>query len=685
MREAENVEALRKRIAHLEADVRARTFELDVLWELSREFSDSLSYDELFRSILRNLETAIAYDFAAGLLVTGGDRHLYLHVLRPLAKSVQQEVLELMLRALNRLGKVSVAAEDVQVTMIEALNFDPAANCVEQLGSYFQIPMIAEHATVGFLFIGSGASHQFSEDQVRLLYTVANQASGALNRLKNMVAFERRRLHTVVQNLPEGIILLDRDQQIMMANPPGEQALTRLAGVRVGETLSHLQNEPLSELIRRSATEQLPDFVIAEAPRQVLRPKLIALDQGPLPECRLLVLSDVTDAIDEVSDRDRFLAMLAHELRNPLGPILNATNILNRSGATPESRENAREIISRQARHMSRLVDDLLDVSRFMHHKITLHRQPIDLQQLLQQTALLQQSAVEEHQLHLTIREETEPVWTDGDSVRLSQVVSNLIGNSIKYTPAGGTIEVACVRHENEAQIRIHDTGIGIPPKKLTEIFDPFTQGSEAVAYSEGGLGLGLALVRMIVNLHGGNVSVTSDGPNCGSEFVVCLPAIDPPDQTQVIGRNSAAHRERSILIIEDDHDARESLAQLLTMSGHQVATAGTGPAGIRVFRQFKPEIVLIDIHLPEMDGYEVARILRTEAEGSNTVLIALTGDSLPEDRVETNAAGFDVHVVKPLDIGRLESLLTLDVSSLATNAVCTAGHPPNPDIPSHS
>jgi two-component system, sensor histidine kinase len=371
--------------------------------------------------------------------------------------------------------------------------------------------------------------------------------------------------------------------------------------------------------------------------------------------------------------KDEFLAMLGHELRNPLAAIRNALSVLDEVGSRAERAVRQREVIDRQARHLTRMVDDLLDVSRVTLGKIALKVRPVDLQVVVERCLreLGAATQVERRALRLTVR--TEPVWVEGDPVRLEQVVSNLIHNAVKYTPPGGSISVEVRREGGEALVQVRDDGIGIAPEMLPSIFEPFTQVESSRARSQGGLGLGLPLVRRLAELHGGHVTAASRGPGTGSEFTVRLPArAEPPAAewaTEEEGdlRPAAGGRRRSyglhILVIEDNLDGRETLRDLLEVWGHRVELAADGREGLARILAATPEVALIDIGLPGMDGNEVARRIRAGSgdagsEGPTPCLIAMTGYGQPEDRQRALEAGFDAYMVKPVDPAALARLL---------------------------
>jgi signal transduction histidine kinase/ActR/RegA family two-component response regulator len=374
--------------------------------------------------------------------------------------------------------------------------------------------------------------------------------------------------------------------------------------------------------------------------------------------------------------KDEFLAMLGHELRNPLAAIRNAHSVLDRLGTTDEPAARQRQVIDRQTRHLARMVDDLLDISRVTLGKIILQTQAVDLQEVVESCLreLGTAAQAERHQLALEVA--TEPVSVDGDPVRLEQIVSNLLHNAIKYTPPGGRITISVGQARGEALIRVSDSGVGIPPEMLPRIFDLFTQVESSIPRSQGGLGLGLPLVRSLVELHGGRVSATSPGPGGGSELTVRLPlrqAADatPSTQPQRLGRGVAAGQAVGqglhILVIEDNQDGRESLRDLLEIWGYRVDLAEDGPTGLERALAVPPDVALIDIGLPGFDGNEVARRIRANLNGHSPCLIAMTGYGQPEDRGRAMEAGFNTYLVKPVDPETLSRLLT---------EVCVHGQP---------
>ena len=357
--------------------------------------------------------------------------------------------------------------------------------------------------------------------------------------------------------------------------------------------------------------------------------------------------------------KDEFLAILSHELRNPLGAITNALGVMDRL-ATSDQLRNVVGIIGRQTARLTRLVDDLLDVARGTSGKIGLQLEPVDLYELAGRCVrgIREAGRAQDHQLVV----EGGPILVAGDPARLEQVINNLLDNALKYTSPGGEIRLTTERVGSDAVLRVRDTGEGIRSELGPRIFDLFVQEPQALDRSRGGLGLGLALVKQLVELHGGSVSVTSRGRGDGSEFAVRLPAIaarPEPEPARATAPDPAGNRRRRVLIVEDNADAREGLRLLLTHAGHEVEISEDASSGLDKLRTFQPEIALIDIGLPGVDGYALARMARQTPEARSTYLVALTGYGQAEDRHKALAAGFDSHMTKPVDPAKLCAFLT--------------------------
>ncbi len=387
---------------------------------------------------------------------------------------------------------------------------------------------------------------------------------------------------------------------------------------------------------------------------------------------------EIEHALREADRRkNQFLAVLSHELRNPLAPIRNSLFALDRVVPGGDQARRARAVIERQTEQLTRLVDDLLDVTRITRGKIQLHRRRLELNELVRRTVEDHQSLFEKNEVSLEVAPAEGPVYVDADWSRLAQVVGNLLQNAAKFTGREGRTRVAVTTDGalRKAVIRVTDTGVGMTPRMLSRLFEPFSQADETLDRSQGGLGLGLALVKGLLDLHGGDISAHSAGPGQGAEFVVRLPLATAEAPRPEEARRAAPHRRRRILIIEDNPDAADSLHEALAFGEHEIAVAYDGPQGLEKARTFRPEVVLCDIGLPGMDGYDVARALRNEETLRNTFLVALTGYALPEDLRRAQEAGFQRHLAKPPSVEKLEELL----ASVPTIGPEAAGVDPGP------
>jgi len=363
----------------------------------------------------------------------------------------------------------------------------------------------------------------------------------------------------------------------------------------------------------------------------------------------------------EVADRQKneFLAMLAHELRNPLAPISNGLQLLMLPGVDDATLKQTTALMQRQLTHLVRLVDDLLDVSRIVTGKLTFRKEPTDLASIIQRAAEETQPAIDARGHELMVSLPMRPIVIDADAVRIAQVISNLLVNASKYTDKPSRIWLAVDRDGGEVVIRVRDQGIGIAPDVLPKIFNLFVQADDSLARSLGGLGIGLTVVKRIVETHGGRVSAASEGQGKGSEFIVRLPI---SQAMATVSRGIAPPRlaaaQRRVLVVDDNVDAALTISTLLKAWGHDTQTVFNGPAALEAAKTFRPEIVLLDIGLPGMSGYEVAQQLRSEATSPDVVIAALTGYGQESDRRRSLEAGFDFHIVKPPDPTILETLM---------------------------
>jgi PAS domain S-box-containing protein len=365
------------------------------------------------------------------------------------------------------------------------------------------------------------------------------------------------------------------------------------------------------------------------------------------------------DLSDADRRKDEFLATLSHELRNPLAPLTNMLHLLKRDDTDADMRRRALDTMHRQLRQLIRLVDDLLDLSRITHDRIELRRERVDLTTVIRQAVQATRPMAEAAHHDLQALLPAEPIYLNADAVRLSQIFGNLLNNSCKYTRPGGVIRVSARREGSDAVVIVQDNGIGIPPDKLDRVFDMFTQVGKSRAQSQGGLGIGLTLVKRLVEMHGGFVEARSAGEDQGSEFIVRLPDASgestAPSSTEAAPETVAARR---ILVVDDNRDAASSLSMLLQTAGHETYTAFDGAAALEAAERHRPDAMLLDIGLPRLNGYEVCRRVREQPWGRDMVMIALTGWGQEEDRRKSRDAGFDGHLVKPVDHAELSVLL---------------------------
>jgi PAS domain S-box-containing protein len=378
-------------------------------------------------------------------------------------------------------------------------------------------------------------------------------------------------------------------------------------------------------------------------------------------EERFRVLAETLKEADQ--HKDEFLATLAHELRNPLAPIRNSLHILRLAGGDSAVQERVAEMMERQVNHMVRLVDDLLEVSRISTGKIELRKEPVELAAVVRSAIESSRPLIEAAGHRLAVSQPSEPLTLAADPVRMTQVIANLLNNAAKFTADGGQIWLTARREGSDIVVSIRDNGVGIPADMLPKVFEMFTQVDPSPGRTHGGLGIGLTLVKRLVQMHGGTIEARSGGPGQGSEFLARLPAIAPefpvePEALRADGQGDVPPPCRRILVVDDNEDSAESLGTLLRLKGHDVQIAHEGEAALAAARAYRPEVVLLDIGMPGLDGYAVARRLRQEDGCDQVLLIALTGYGQDDDRRRSREAGFDDHLVKPIDLAALEALL---------------------------
>lgn len=478
----------------------------------------------------------------------------------------------------------------------------------------------------------------------------------------------------LIEAMQQGAVTLTTDGTVLYCNHCFADMLKvpqqKVIGAHVDDFITPAQRQRFKSLLRMSLTDSSHGELEFQATDGTVLPIYVALARfAPTEAVEVcMVVTDLTeqrkhrDLQDAERRKDEFLAMLAHELRNPLAPIQNAVGILQHLGLADEKLTDAREIIARQLHHLSRLVDDLLDVSRITLGKVVLEKEPIEIATIIARAIETSRPTIDSRRHQLTVSLPPNSIRVLADPTRLAQVIGNLLTNAAKYTEDAGEIALKIEARGAEVILSVRDSGVGITPELLPRIFDLFIQGDRSLARSEGGLGIGLTVVHRLVKLHGGSVEVHSDGPGKGSEFIVRLPTLAAEQQRGEAPKQpeSEPHRglSRNVLIVEDNRDGAESLATLLNLMGHQVHVAHNGLEALATAEAIHPQVVLLDIGLPGMNGYEVAEHIRDRPELGAPVLIAMTGYGQEEDKRRSKAAGFKHHLVKPVNLRLVQRLL---------------------------
>jgi PAS domain S-box-containing protein len=449
-------------------------------------------------------------------------------------------------------------------------------------------------------------------------------------------------------------------RSIMMIIPEerADEEPVILRRIRAGERVEHF------ETVRRRKDGTLVDISVTISPivdgrGRVIGASKIARDISYRKRAEEMQRKSELALKEADRRKDEFLATLAHELRNPLAPIKNAVELLRLSERRGESSVQIREMLQRQVGQMRRLIDDLLDVSRISRGTIELKRERVELAAAIRSATEISRPAIEKMSHNLSITLPAEPLYLDADPIRLSQMLANLLNNACKFTDPGGRITLTAAREGSSVVVSVKDNGIGIAPEKLPHIFAMFFQADRSLERSHSGLGIGLTIVHRLAALHGGTVEAHSEGVGKGSEFTLRLPCLVEKSTSEPVDVPSddalAPHR---ILVADDNPDAADSLTTLLSMVGNDVHTARDGEEAVEAAQTFQPEVVLLDLGMPRLNGYEACRRLRQQPRGAEMLLIALTGWGQQSDRRRTQEAGFDAHMVKPIDLNELMKLL---------------------------
>ncbi|HET6568656.1 MAG TPA: PAS domain S-box protein [Rhodothermales bacterium] len=502
-------------------------------------------------------------------------------------------------------------------------------------------------------------------------------------RSEQNLARSEQRYRRLFETAKDGILILDADtMRITDANPFMSELLSYSQGEFTGKELWEVglfrdksESQRAMRELQESGYVRYEDLPLEGEHGNVQEVELIGnvyrQDDHVVAQCNIRDITErkrmerqIQGQARELADasrrKDEFLAMLSHELRNPMAPIFNALQLIGRQDGENELQREARGVIERQVRHMSRLVDDLLEVSRITTGRIQLHTERVDVNGVVERAVERVRPVIDRRGQQLSLSLAEGVIWLDADSTRLEQVFGNLLNNASKYNEEGGHIELIVERQDDHALIRIRDDGIGMAPDVLPRVFDLFTQADKSLDRAEGGLGIGLALVKNLVEMHRGTVEAHSDGLGGGSEFVVRLPAASEgttPREPAPAQPTAMADASR-ILVVDDNVDAAKMSAMLLRSWGYDVRTAHDGPNALQRAAGFHPNVILLDIGLPGMDGYEVARLIRRDADLNDVRLVAVTGYGQDTDRQRSKEAGFDLHVVKPVEPSALKELL---------------------------
>jgi PAS domain S-box-containing protein len=518
---------------------------------------------------------------------------------------------------------------------------------------------------------------------VTMVITLVARNLAARQRAADVLHAERERFRTTLTSIGDAVVVTDTQGRITLLNPVA-QALTGWGGEALGQpldTVFRIVNEATRETVENPVRQVIRlGRIVGLANHTVLIAKdgsreLSIDDSGaPIRDTRgrivgvVLVFRDITErrgterALEDADRRkDVFLAMLAHELRNPLAPIRNAAHTLALLGTGDDRVRWVSGVIERQVGLMTRLVDDLLDVSRITSGKITLQRATVSVREVLAQAVEAARPPAESRGQALEVDVPEDAGWVDGDPARLAQAVGNLLDNAIKYTDDGGRVRLRARSEADEVVIVVEDSGVGIDPELLPHVFDLFTQADRSLERKQGGLGL--TLVRRLVEMHGGCVEAESAGPGLGSAFTIRLPrvaaeATEPAVVVEPAAANGPAGPARRILVVDDHQDSTDSLALFLRLRGHEVRTAHDGPSALDEIERYRPDVVFLDLGLPGMSGYDVARRVRMMDGLGSPRLVAITGYGTDADRQKTRDAGFDVHLAKPVDPRAVDALL---------------------------
>jgi PAS domain S-box-containing protein len=577
-----------------------------------------------------------------------------------------------------------------RILVVENVDEDPRLTAAERtatkglmIGAYVLMPLIKRRHPVAVFVVHMTEPHAWDAEELELIVETAERTWDAVERAHAEAALKasEERYRTLFESISDGFCIMEAildeqgacaDFRFVEINPAFERqtGLANAKGRTARELVPGLEEhwiEICGDIAARRERSQFVEHVAS-------LDRWFEVDAYPIGEPRerrmAALFKDVTasrraeEALQEAGKRkDAFLATLAHELRNPLAPIMNAVEILKREGRGPAAQQ-VLPLVERQLGHLVRLIDDLLDMSRITHGKLHLRRQQVTLAEIIQSAVESSTPYVQMSENTLTVSLPSEPVCLHADPVRLAQVFLNLLKNAAKFSMPGGQIRLSAERDDGQIVVTVADTGVGISASCMPHIFDKFSQGEMvASGFAEGGLGIGLSLARELVEMHDGDIEARSEGSGRGSQFIVRLPVLDVPARPAAepapkpdACRAPVSHRR--VLVVDDNVDAATSLAMFLRLCGHDVEVAGDGVEAVEAAERFRPEVIFLDIGMPRLDGYGACRRIRAEPWGKEMVIVALTGWAQEEDRRKTREAGFDAHLVKPVGGAHLQELL---------------------------
>jgi PAS domain S-box-containing protein len=566
----------------------------------------------------------------------------------------------------------------------------PRARIADQEGLHgaFGFPIVLHGEVLGAIEFFSSEVRQPDEELLQMMTVIGGQVGQFIERKRAEAAHREseERFARFMQHLPGLAWIKTADGRYVYVNDAAEKVFAKPREALYGRTDEEIFPAEVAAQFQENDRQALASGTGVQVVETLEHDDGIVhhsiVNKFPIPgpggEATLIggMAIDITErkrAENELREadqrKDEFLATLAHELRNPLAPIRNMVEVMKRCDHDPARRRQANQAIERQLAQLVRLVDDLLDVSRITRNKLELRRERVNLNAVIEQAIETCRHSLDELSHELVLNQPAEPIYLNADSVRLAQVFGNLLHNACKFTPPNGRVLLGVQRFKSEVAVHFVDNGVGIAPEMLPKIFDIFTQADQSLERTHSGLGIGLTLVKRLVDLHGGSITASSDGPGRGSKFVVRLPlSVDAPTVSEPPPIHAKpASLARRILVVDDNKDSARSLAMLLETLGHKTRTAYDGVEAFNEADSFRPDVVLLDLGLPKINGYDTCRQIRQQDWGKDMTIIALTGWGKSEDRLKSQETGFDAHLVKPVELNVLRALL----AKLERTAAC--------------